>query len=157
MSTISTSFNSSATVFLTDYYKRYSKEVVSEKKSMRILYLSTFIISLAGIVVAIAMINVKSVLDTWWKLASVFSGGMLGLFLLGAFTRIAKSFGAIIGVIVCVLLIGWLTIFPILYGKNSAASMFNNYLAIVFSTVAIFFIGFLISIFFKKKKEFNNL
>lgn len=157
MSTISTSFNSSATVFLTDYYKRYSKEAVSEKKSMRILYLSTFIISLAGIVVAIAMINVKSVLDTWWKLASVFSGGMLGLFLLGAFTRIAKSFGAIVGVIVGVLLIAWLTIFPMLYGKNSVASLFHNYLAIVFSTVAIFFIGFLISIFFRKKNEFNNV
>ena len=34
MSTISTSFNSSATVFLTDYYKRYSKKMVSEKKAI---------------------------------------------------------------------------------------------------------------------------
>jgi predicted neuraminidase len=29
------------------------------------------------------IINVKSALDAWWKLASIFSGGMLGLFLLG--------------------------------------------------------------------------
>jgi SSS family solute:Na+ symporter len=85
MSTISTSFNSSATVFLTDYYKRYSKAPVTEKKAMRILYLSSLVISIVGMLVAIAMINVKSALDTWWKLASIFSGGMLGLFLLAAF------------------------------------------------------------------------
>src|SRR5690606_21522685 len=38
MSTISTSFNSSATVFLTDYYKRFHKEEVTDKKAMNVLY-----------------------------------------------------------------------------------------------------------------------
>ncbi|WP_439132703.1 sodium:solute symporter, partial [Polaribacter sp.] len=87
MSTISTSFNSSATVFLTDYYNKYFKKDATDKKRMQVLYISSVIISIIGIAIAIAMINVKSALDAWWKLSSIFSGGMLGLFLLGIFSK----------------------------------------------------------------------
>ncbi len=38
---------------------------------------------------ALAMLDVKSALDAWWSLASVFSGGMLGLFLLGMIAIVA--------------------------------------------------------------------
>ena len=85
MNSVSTSFNSSATVFLTDYYNKYFKKTPSNKESLRVLYISSLIISVVGIAIAIAMINVKSALDAWWMLASVFSGGMLGLFLLAIF------------------------------------------------------------------------
>ena len=87
MSTVSTSLNSSATVILTDFFKLPPGHPKTERKSMTVLYLSSFIFSVAGIFIAIAMINVKSALDTWWKLASIFSGGMLGLFLLGYLLR----------------------------------------------------------------------
>ncbi|MEQ9581939.1 MAG: sodium:solute symporter, partial [Arenibacter sp.] len=43
MSTISTSFNSSATVFLTDYYNKYFKKTASDKEGMRVLYISSAI------------------------------------------------------------------------------------------------------------------
>lgn len=150
MSTISTSFNSSATVFLTDYYKRYSKEPVTEKKSMRVLYLSSLIISIIGILIGIAMINVKSALDVWWKMASIFSGGMLGLFLLAAFSRITKSTGALVGVIAGLLVILWLTVLPLVGLDLFSASHFHSFLTIVFSTVTIFFVGFFVSLLGKK-------
>ncbi|UCH13592.1 MAG: sodium:solute symporter, partial [Bacteroidales bacterium] len=51
MSTISTSFNSSATVFLTDYYGRYFKKRSSDRESMKVLYISTSIISILGIII----------------------------------------------------------------------------------------------------------
>ena len=98
MSTISTSYNSSATVFLTDYYQRFFKKTASDKEAMRVLYISSFVISVCGILIAIGMINVKSALDAWWKLASIFSGGMLGLFLLGVFSKQKNTVGAIVGV-----------------------------------------------------------
>lgn len=156
MSTISTSFNSSATVFLTDYYKRYSKAPVTEKKAMRILYLSSLVISIVGMLVAIAMINVKSALDTWWKLASIFSGGMLGLFLLAAFSRITRSTGALVGIVAGVLVILWLSISPLIWGDHTPAAHFHSFLTIVFGTVTIFFIGFFASVLFQKKQEANN-
>ncbi len=151
MSTVSTSFNSSATVFLTDYYKRYSKEPVSDKQAMRVLYLSSLIISIIGILVAIAMINVKSALDAWWKLASIFSGGMLGLFLLAAFTKITKSTGALIGVIAGVLVIIWLSLSSLLTKEYVWTAHFHSFLTIVFATVTIFLVGFVISLLGQRK------
>lgn len=152
MSTISTGFNSSATVFLTDYYKRFSKKPVSDKKALKILYLSSLIISLLGIMVAIALMNVKSALDAWWKLASIFSGGMLGIFLLAAFSRITKSTNALIGTIAGLLVILWMSLSPLIWGDQTLASHFHSFLTIVFATLTIFFIGFFSSLLFPKKK-----
>lgn len=151
MSTISTSFNSSATVFLTDYYQKYVKKSVFDKNSMRVLYISSLIISMLGILIGIAMINVKSALDAWWKLASIFSGGMLGLFLLAAFSNLKKPIGAIIGVIAGILVILWLSAGPLVFGKDIPGGHLHSYLTIVFGTVTIFLIGFLISVFIRKE------
>jgi SSS family solute:Na+ symporter len=145
MSTISTSFNSSATVFLADYYRKFSRREQGEKQSMKVLYLSSVVISVLGILIALAMINVKSALDAWWKLASVFSGGMLGLFLLGAFSRISKSRGAIIGVSLGIAVIGWMSLSSLADDPSRYGNVFHSYLTIVFGTLTIFLAGFLVS------------
>ncbi len=152
MSTISTSFNSSATVFLTDYYDKYFKNSASDKQRMRVLYISSAIISILGIAIAIAMINVKSALDAWWKLSSIFSGGMLGLFLLGIFSERKNVKGALIGVISGILVILWMSTSNIIFGEDSLGGSFHTYLTIVFGTIAIFLVGFLVSIFMKPKE-----
>lgn len=145
MSTISTSVNSSATVILNDYFKKSLKEGNEEKTSMKILYYSTLIFSTLSIVVAIAMINVQSALDTWWKLASIFSGGMLGLFLLGYFSKRVNNTAAIIGVISGVIVIAWMSLSPVFLKEimPGLVSPFHSYLTIVFGTTAIFITGFL--------------
>lgn len=154
MSTISTSFNSSATVFLTDYYKRYFNKNASDANSMRVLYISSFVISLAGIFIGIAMINVKSALDAWWKLASVFSGGMLGLFLLAAFSKV-KNNSAFVGIIAGILIILWMSLGPLIFGKDIPGGNFHSYLAIVFGTASIFLVGFTVSWIGKKVLNTN--
>lgn len=148
MSTISTSVNSSATVILTDYFKHTTQEEKSEKESMRILYSSSFLFSVLSILIAIAMINVQSALETWWKLASIFSGGMLGLFLLGYFSKKVNNAAALTGVVAGILVIGWMSLSPLLFKNGELlkyASPFHSYLSIVFGTMSIFIIGFLIS------------
>jgi|TARA_B100001964_G_C14248796_1_gene608847 SSS family solute:Na+ symporter len=149
MSTISTSFNSSATVFFTDYYQRYFNTGASEKDAMRVLYISSFVIGIIGITISILMINVKSALDTWWKLASIFSGGSLGLFLLGVFSKSKNVIGSVIGVILGLLVILWLTISPLL-SDNAFGSQFHTYLITVFGTATIFLVGFIFSLIYKK-------
>jgi solute:Na+ symporter, SSS family len=145
MSTISTSYNSSATVFLTDYFQRFFKRTASDKEAMKVLYISSSIISILGITIALLMINVKSALDVWWKLASIFSGGMLGLFLLGVFSQSKNTVGAVIAVIAGVLVILWLTVTPMIF-EETTANQFHSYLTIVFGTVLIFLVGFLFSL-----------
>lgn len=156
MSTISTSVNSSATVILNDYFKKSTASENKERVSMKILYISSFLFSVFSILIAIAMINVQSALDTWWKLASIFSGGMLGLFLLGFIAKKVNNVSAITGVIAGVIVIGWMSLSPIFFTSPQLfkyASPFHSYLSIVFGTSAIFIVGFLCSFLFFRKKS----
>ncbi len=149
MSTISTSVNSSATVILTDYLKKPEGKPESEKRSLKILYVSSAAFSVVSILIAVAMINVQSALDAWWKLASIFSGGMLGLFLLGFFTRKISGRAALAGVIAGILVIGWISLTPLFFPGTAFeiyTSPFHGYLSIVFGTMAIFTVGFLTGI-----------
>lgn len=150
MSTVSTSFNSGATVVYTDYYERFFKNKSGKDNSMRVLYVASTVLSVLGMLVALAMINVKSALDAWWSLASIFSGGMLGLFLLGAFARKASHVGAMAGVVAGILLILYLNVLP--FFTSEGESGMHSYLTIVLATTLIFLVGFLVSIFFKEKK-----
>jgi solute:Na+ symporter, SSS family len=153
MSTVSTSINSTATIVLSDYYKRYFRPDPSEKSSMTVLYISSSIFGVLGILVALAMMKVESALDAWWTLASIFSGGMLGLFLLGYFAQKAKNINAAIGVVVGVLVIFWMSLSPIYFNQGNWVnfkSPFHANLTIVIGTTVIFLVGFLLS---KMKKD----
>lgn len=142
MSTVSTSINSSATIILTDFFMH--KQQWSEKQKMRILYLTSFVLGILGMGIGMAMISVQSALEAWWSLAGIFSGGMLGLFLLGYLTKRVKNVHAAIGVIVGVILIAWMSL--------SKQTMFHSYLTIAFGTVVIFLVGFVVSLFVKGKQ-----
>jgi len=147
MSTISTSINSSATIILTDFFQ-HRKKISTEKQNMKILYFSSFTIGLLGMAVGLAMMSVKSALDAWWSLAGIFSGGMLGLFLLGFISKKTQNIHAFIGVLSGVLLITWLTF--------SKQTIFHNFLTIVLGTTTIFLVGFSLSFFISKKKSLTN-
>ncbi|HAM11088.1 MAG: sodium:solute symporter [Bacteroidetes bacterium GWE2_41_25] len=155
MSTISTSINSSATIILNDYFVKNLKDENREPGSMKVLYISSFLFSMIAIIVALAMINVHSALETWWKLASVFSGGMLGIFLLGLFSRRVNNTSAIIGVIAGLLVIGWMSLSPFIFPGTILerfANPFHSYLSIVFGTTFIFIVGFLVGIVSRRSR-----
>lgn len=144
MSTVSTSINSSATVILSDHFSKYIHPNPSEKLSLRVLRLASLSMGLLSIVVGLAFNGVTSALDAWWALSSIFSGGILGLFLLGLLTK-AKNPQAVFAVILGVLVIGWMSLSAILI-KNGLSETFANPLhtnmTIVMGTLTIFLVGF---------------
>ena len=107
MSTIDSALNCSATVLFVDYYKKYFKPSASESNSVNFLRLTTVIWGIAGIAVALLLINAKSALDIWWIIAGIFGGGILGLFLLGIFNVKIKKTQGIISVVFSILIIIW--------------------------------------------------
>lgn len=147
MSTVSTSLNSSATLVLTDYYRRFFRANASDRESMACLYVTSLILGIGATLIALAMINVKSALDVWWNLAGIFSGGMLGLFLLGYFVQRAGNVGAIVGVIVGVTVIGYMSLPGLLPEAISWPVPLHGFLTIVLGTTALFLVGLLVSIF----------
>lgn len=153
MSTISTSINSSATVILADHYKRYIQKDISQKNSMRVLYGSSFCMGALGILIGLALNGVESALDAWWALASIFSGGILGLFLLGFISTKTSSRSAAIGVMCGLLVISWMSLSGFLFtgSWSSLRSPFHANLTIVLGTVTVLLVGFIASFFIHEK------
>jgi SSS family solute:Na+ symporter len=144
-STISSSINCSATLLLCDIYRRYIRPDATERESMRVLWTMSLLVGLAGIGMALAMMQIKSALDTWWELASIFSGGMLGLFLLGFISRRATNAAAVTGVIVGIIVITWMTVPKLLAVPPALQNPLNSFLTIVVGTLTIFFVGLMVT------------
>lgn len=166
MSTVSTSLNSSATLLMTDYYRRFFNRQASERQCLLALYAATIAWGALGTGMALLLVKLtESALDIWWTLSGIFGGGMCGLFLLGLMSRRAKNPAAVAGVLAGVLVILWMS-FPKLVDflltqsaggpayrwglalRESASgwmSPFHAFLVPVFGTLAILLVGVLIS------------
>ena len=149
MSTMSTSYNSSATIILTDFF--LLRSALTESQKMLVLYVSTAIIGVVGMLIGVAMISTKSALDVWWKFASIFSGGVLGLFLLGAFTQIQSKSSAALAVVAGLGVIILITLASFVPGSIPFLEQFHPYLAIVFGTTTIFVVGFALGKVFNRR------
>lgn len=159
MSTVSTSINSTATIVLSDYYQKYFNKNADDKSSMKVLYFASIIFGALGILISLSLVGVESVLDAWWSLASIFSGGMLGLFLLAFLSKKVRNIDAVIGVIVGVLVIVWMSLSPLYFTEGKLLefkSPFHSNLTIVIGTMAIFLVGFISLNLFKKKSIENK-
>ena len=154
MSSIDTSLNSSATIALQDFYRRWVKRDATEAQSLRFLRVMTVVWGGIGTGVALAMMGVESILDAWWKISGVFAGGMLGLFLLGFISRRATNAGAVTGATVGLLVILWLTFSTGLTGDLAwLSSPFHAHMASVIGTLSIFLIGLGASQIFGRKSD----
>ena len=168
MSTVSTSVTSAATIILTDYVRpfflrlppklgghRGLKEGASDvgsdpqppnlggkhrKLELAIVRLSSFGVGILGACVAIAMLSVESIIDAWWTLSSIFSGGMLGLFLLGCIPQKISRSAAFVGCICGIVVIAWISLAEM---WQLPGIHLHPYLAIVLGTTTIFLVGFL--------------
>ncbi len=140
---LDSNLNCMATLSLCDVYRRYWRPAATERESMRVLLGATLLFGALGTAAALAMIRVQSALDAWWQLAGIFSGGTLGLFLLGMLARRAGSGAAAVGTALGVGVILWMTLSPGWTGLPPALrSPFHNFLVIVFGTAAVLLAGF---------------
>jgi SSS family solute:Na+ symporter len=141
MSTISSTLNSGATVLFEDYRRRFAREPISHGSQILFLRLSTVALGVFAVLVALLVMNVTSVLTTWWALQSVLSGGMLGLFLLGAFARRTRKVQAAIST-----LLGMAAVFWIVFGQSLTfgRQLIHLNLAIVLGTVTLVISGVLL-------------
>ena len=138
MSTVSTTLNSGATVLLEDYWKRFFPARVSEKSNIAFLRYASIGLGLFAVVVAVAVMNVTSALTAFWAMQSVLSGGMLGLFLLGAFSRRCRPTRALIAAICGFAVLIWVT-----FGQKilPLPQLLHINLAIVLGTLTLVLIG----------------
>ncbi|MCH8923790.1 MAG: sodium:solute symporter [Planctomycetes bacterium] len=161
MSSIDTSLNSSATVILSDFYQRYVDPEPDERRRMLVLYTTTLSVGVLGTSGALALIGVDSILDTWWQLEGIFTGGMLGLFLLGLIARRAGSPAAAIGVTIGLLVIVWMTFYRTIENLPESEQWLRNPLhanmTVVVGTLTIFLVGLIVSRLFPSGHEKGDI
>ena len=145
MSSVDTSLNSSATVILSDFYKVWFRPHVGEREAMAVLYGGTVLVGTLGTGAAIAMTGANSILDAWWTLSGIFTGGMLGLFALGLFSQHANRAAGLAGVSVGILVIIWMMLSSQLPSDSPFRSPLHTNMIIVVGTLTIFLIGLAIS------------
>jgi SSS family solute:Na+ symporter len=138
--------NSMATLTLCDLYKPYLRPAAGERESMRVLHLSTVLWGVASTAVGLMMIRVETALEAWWNLAGLFSGGVLGLFLLTLVSRRAGPAAGAIGVTCGAAAMLWMAL-PTLEGTLNfelprlLRNPLQAKLTIVVGTLTIFVVG----------------
>lgn len=100
MSSLSSAFNSLATISVTDIYKKFFKTSEDEKHYLFMSRIFTLLWGLAVIPMAYAFINSGgSILETLSKVGSYFVGAKLALFGMGFFSKHVTERGILIGVV----------------------------------------------------------
>lgn len=146
MSSISSSYNSSATIVFVDIYKRYWRKDASDEQATRFLKTATLFAGLLGTTAALAMMGIQSLLAAWWQLTGVFAGAMFGLFLLGFIVHRANHVAAITAVVIGLLVILWMTFSPKLDALPEALrSPFHTNMTVVIGTLTMFLVGLVVS------------
>jgi SSS family solute:Na+ symporter len=107
MSTVDSALNSSATVLLLDFHKRYLNPNIGDRASVLFLRLATAVWGLLGTGAALLMIRARSALDVWWQISGIFGGALLGLFLLAFMKVRLRLWQGIVSIGVSILVISW--------------------------------------------------
>ena len=109
MSTLSSSLNSSATVYTIDFYKRVLKTEAVDHVQLNMIRLATGVIGTLATLASLLMINAKTALDVWWQMSAIFGGGMLGLFLAAILMPGLQSRQALFATIAGLVFVAWAT------------------------------------------------
>jgi len=154
-SSMDSSLSSMATLTLSDVYKRYIRRQAGERESMWVLQTSTLGWGIMSTALAMTMIHSTSALDVRWELAGIFSGGVLGLFLLGLLCRRADNAVAVLATSTGVLVIAWMSlsrtpIWPDLL--KDIRSPFHGFLVTVVGTLTILIAGTALALVVGKRR-----
>ena len=98
MSSLDSSIHSVATAITTDFYKRFKTDA-TDRQTLKIARVLTIVLGTIGTLLAIVLASwdVKSLLFLFQKLLGLTGSGLVGMFILGIFTRRANATGALTG------------------------------------------------------------
>jgi len=148
MSTLEGSIHSVATIFTTDFYSKYRKNV-SQQEMGKVAKIATVVLGAfaTGLSLVLVYIDVNSILDIFQEITGLFIGASTALFLLGIFTKRTNATGALIGAVS--------SGFILYFVKTHTPLSFWLYSAIGF--ISCYIIGYFASLIFPGKKGLQGL
>jgi solute:Na+ symporter, SSS family len=165
---LSADLNSLAAVGVEDYYKKLRPK----KQDKEYLRAGRWMVVMSGLIAVLIgalylQAGEEGVLGTVFTLYAIFSGGIVGIFLLGVFSARANSQGVNIGIIACILFTSYafLTSTPFGFGEQKTLLLDMGYLNFthnklmlgVYSHLIVIIVGYVASLFFPKPVIDRNL
>lgn len=150
MSTLSSSMNSVASLFLEDFYKKF-RTTTNDKEYLMVLKLSSMLVGVIGIGGALYMaaMNMRSIFETWNVIVAILGGGFSGIYILGMFSRRTNAIGAIAGVIASIIVTIWMK------ECSNIHWLFFTPLSVIICMIAGYFTSILLP--FGEKKNLKGL
>lgn len=164
---LSADLNSLAAVGIQDYYKKLRPN----KTDKQYLWMSKTFVVVSGLIsIAIGalylMTGNEGVLGVIFTIYAIFSGGIVGIFLLGLFSARANRQGVNIGIITCILFTAWafLTSTPVGVKEPKLLLDMGNFnfthhklMLGVYSHLVVIVVGYVASLFYPKPELEPNL
>jgi SSS family transporter len=148
MSALEGSIHSVATIFTTDFYSRFRKDL-TQKQVTRVAKITTVVLGAfaTGISLVLVFLDINSILDVFQEITGLFIGASTALFLLGIFTKKANATGVLIG--------AFSSGIVLYFVKTRTPLNFWLYSAVGF--ISCFIIGYLASCIFPGKRGLQGL
>ncbi|MEI6949545.1 sodium:solute symporter [Paraflavisolibacter sp. H34] len=165
---LSADLNSLAAVGVEDYYKKLRRN----RSDKEYLLAGKWMVVLSGLLsVGIGCLYVytgsEGVLGIIFKLYAIFSGGIVGIFLLGLFSARANRQGLTYGIIACVLFTGYALLTSTKFGLGDHQRLLldmgkynfthHTYMLGVYSHFVVIGVGYVASLFYPKPVLDRNL
>ncbi|MRG44957.1 sodium/solute symporter [Chitinophaga sp. SYP-B3965] len=148
MSTLEGHIHSVATIFTTDFYTRYKKDI-TQRETAKVARIATVVLGAfaTGLSIILVFVDVNSILDVFQEITGLFIGASAGLFMLGIFTKRANATGALVGAVS--------SGFILYFVKTFTPLSFWLYSAIGF--LSCYIIGYLVSCLLPGKRGLQGL
>ena len=161
ISSIDSDVNCISAIVVEDYYARFHKDA-SDKKKLKVGRWAVLVIGILSIFIALLYVSWggEGVLGTLFGLYAIVSAGIVGIFLLGLFSRRANWQGLYIGITAAVLFTAYAVLTSsrfengegekqLLLDLGSLNFTHHKYMLGVYSHLIVFIVGYVASLFFK--------
>ena len=161
ISSIDSDVNCISAIVVEDYYARFRKKA-SDKQKLRVGKVAVLVIGILSIFIALLYVawGGEGVLGTLFGLYAIVSAGIVGIFLLGLFSRKANWQGLYIGIAAAILFTAYAVLTSSRFENGSGEKVllldlgqFNfthhKYMLGVYSHLVVLVVGYFASLFFK--------
>ncbi len=142
-----------------DYYIRFRPDSTDTQR-LKVGKIVVFFSGIAALIVATLYVQVggKGVLGIVFGLYSIFSGGIVGIFLLGLLTKRANAQGVNIGIVASILFTAYAILTSMKIGDNLILDLgdwnftHHKYMLGVYTHIIVLVVGYVSSLFYKTEE-----
>jgi SSS family solute:Na+ symporter len=164
VSSLDSDMNCLSAVGVEDYYKRF-KPNSTDQQQLRAGKFFVVLSGFAALIVATLYVQVggKGVLGIVFGLYAIFSGGIVGIFLLGLLTKRANAPGVNIGIVASILFTAYAVLTSMKIGDSFILDLgdwnftHHKYMLGVYTHLIVLVVGYVASLFFKSEHPEENL